>query len=82
MEAWRAQLQRSISAALEDSDDEEQEALSELLIRGAMASDSDGEGRSRGGGSTMGRVYRHRDREGGDARLFHDYFADEPVYDD
>ena len=30
----------------------------------------------------MGRVYRHRDREGGDARLFHDYFADEPVYDD
>ena len=44
--------------------------------------DSEGEERLRVGGSTMGRVYRHRDREGGDARLFHDYFADEPVYDD
>ena len=72
MEAWRAELQRSISAALDDSDEDEQEALSELLIRGAMPYDSDGEGRSRAGGSRVGRVYRHRDREGGDARLFHD----------
>ena len=30
----------------------------------------------------MGRVYCHCDWEGGDARLFHDYFADKPVYDD
>ena len=82
MEAWRAQLQRSIHAALHDSDDDEQEALTEVLIRGAMPYDSDDEARSRGGGSTVGRVYRHRDREGGDARLFHDYFVDEPVYDD
>ena len=82
MEAWRAELQRSISAALDDSDDDQQEALSELLIQGAMLYDSEGEGRSRVGGSIVGRVYRHRDREGGDARLFHDYFADEPVYND
>ena len=82
MEAWRAELQRSISATLDNLDDDQEEALSELLIRGEMAYDSEGEGRSRVGGSTVGRVYRHRNREGGEARLFHDYFANEPIYND
>ena len=82
MEAWRVELQRSISAAFDDLDDDQEEALSELLIWGAMAYDLKGEERLLMGGSTVGRVYCHRDREGGDARLFHDYFADEPVYDD
>ena len=82
MKAWKAELQRSIFAALNDSDDEQKEVLSELLIQGAMAYDSKSEGRSRVGGSTAGQIYCHCDREGGDARLFHDYFADEPVYND
>ena len=72
MEEWRAELQRSISAALDHSDGDQEEALSDLLVRGAMAYDSKGEERLRAGGSRVGRVYRHRDREGGDARLFHD----------
>ena len=82
MEAWKAKLQRSISAALDNSDNEQEEALSELLIWGAMASDSEGKGRSHGGGSTMEQVYCHRDREGGDTRLFYDYFTDKLVYND
>ena len=61
MEAWRAKLQRSISVALDDSDDNHKEALSDLLVRGAMAYDSEGEERLRAGGSRVGRVYRHRD---------------------
>ena len=82
MEAWRAELQRLISAALDDSDDDQQETLSELLIQGVMPYDSEGEGRSMWEAAQWGRrrVYRHRDREGGDVRLFHDYFADESVY--
>ena len=82
MEAWRRELQNSIAVALNDSNEEEKELLIELLVFTHGVSNSEEEARGRGGGSTLGRLFVHYNREGGAAQLYDDYFVEFLVFED
>ena len=61
MEAWRRELQNSITVALNDSDEEEEELLTKSLVFGHGASNSEEEARGCGRRSMLGQCFVHRD---------------------
>jgi hypothetical protein len=84
MEEWRAQLEVAVDSGLKDSGDDDSE-LEEEAFQDAfeqwVGDSSERPRRPRCGGSRVWRRYVHRDHEVGHDRLFHDYFADNPIYD-
>ena len=81
MEDWRAELNSAIARNLHDSDKEEEDMVVEWLVCGGDGLESNEEKRRRGG-STFRRRFVHQDCDGGLERLFHNYFADDPIFDD
>ena len=82
MEEWRAQLDSTLAHALHDFDEEQEDMLVESFVCGDDYLESEEENTTKHRGSTLGRCFVYRDREDGAERLFRDYFADDPVFDD
>ena len=82
MEEWRAQLDSVLAHALHDSDEEQEDMLVESFVCGGDYLESEEENTKKHRGSTLERCFVYRDREDGAERLFRDYFANDPLFDD